>query len=135
MSTKKILLCLTFCLAAAGVYAQTFKSVPYAYKWLNNKEVAFSYQGTFTDDACFKLVMPKGTRVEGVKAPVKYADFPLQPEGAVNLTYSPDSTKLVVRKPEVKDLSDLSISVNLRKFSYPAYRASMSSLLIVGLDS
>ena len=94
MSTKKILLCLTFCLAAAGVYAQTFKSVPYAYKWLNNKEVSFSYQGTFTDDACFKLVMPKGTRVEGVKAPVKYADFPLQPEGAVNLTYSPDSTML-----------------------------------------
>ena len=29
-----------------------------------------------------------------MNAPEKFADFPLQPEGAVNLTYSPDSTKL-----------------------------------------
>ena len=68
--------------------------IPFAYKWLNEKEVAFSYTGSYTDDDCFKMVMPKGNRVTGVKAPEKYASFPLQPEGAVNLTYSPDSTML-----------------------------------------
>ena len=94
MNLRKSLLSSLLFLLSLTVSAQTFQSVPYAYKWLNNKEVAFSYQGTFTDDACFKLVMPKGTRVEGVQAPEKYAEFPLRPEGAVNLTYSPDSTML-----------------------------------------
>ena len=94
MNLRKSLLSSLLFLLSLTVSAQTFQSVPYAYKWLNNKEVAFSYQGTFTDDACFKLVMPKGTRVEGVRAPEKYAEFPLRPEGAVNLTYSPDSTML-----------------------------------------
>ena len=68
--------------------------IPFAYKWLNGKEVAFSYTGSYTDDDCFKMVMPKGTKVTGVKAPEKYSSFPLQPDGAVNLTYSPDSTML-----------------------------------------
>ena len=94
MNLRKSLLSSLLFLLSLTVSAQAFQSVPYAYKWINNKEVAFSYQGTFTDDACFKLVMPKGTRVEGVRAPEKYAEFPLRPEGAVNLTYSPDSTML-----------------------------------------
>jgi len=94
MNLRKTLLSSLLFLLSLAASAQAFQSVPYAYKWLNNKEVAFSYQGTFTDDACFKLVMPKGTRVEGVRAPEKYAEFPLRPEGAVNLTYSPDSTML-----------------------------------------
>ena len=94
MNLRKSLLSSLLFLLSLTVSAQTFQPVPYVYKWLNNKEVAFSYQGTFTDDACFKLVMPKGTRVEGVRAPEKYAEFPLRPEGAVNLTYSPDSTML-----------------------------------------
>ena len=94
MNVKRSVLLLALLLFSLTASAQTFQSVPYAYKWLNDKEVSFSYQGTFTDDACFKLVMPKGTRVEGVQAPEKYAGFPLRPEGAVNLTYSPDSTML-----------------------------------------
>ena len=94
MKVKRSVLLLALLLFSLTASAQTFQSVPYAYKWLNNKEVAFSYQGTFTDDACFKLVMPKGSRVEGVQAPAKYAEFPLRPDGAVNLTYSPDSTML-----------------------------------------
>ena len=88
---------LTFTVLAAlvsGAFAQEFNRMPYAYKWLGDKEVAFTYNGMYTDDTCFKLVMPKGTKVAGVKAPEKYADFPIQPEGAVNLTYSPDSTML-----------------------------------------
>jgi len=92
---KKLFLTLTFLAAlVSGAAAQEFNRMPYAYKWLGDKEVAFTYNGMYTDDTCFKLVMPKGTKVTGVKAPEKFSDFPLRPEGAVNLTYSPDSTML-----------------------------------------
>jgi dipeptidyl-peptidase-4 len=92
---KKLFLTLTFVAAlACGAFAQEFNRMPYAYKWLGDKEVAFTYNGMYTDDTCFKLVMPKGTKVTGVQAPEKFSDFPLKPEGAVNLTYSPDSTML-----------------------------------------
>lgn len=88
-------LCFAFSVLVCGaVSAQEFNSVPNYYKWLNDKEVVFSYKGNFTDEDCFKMVLPKGKKVEGVSAPEKYADFPLHPEGAVNLTYSPDSTML-----------------------------------------
>ena len=88
-------------LGAAAITARAQAPIPAIYKWLNSKEVAFSYDGTYTDSTCFKLTVGKPKagelktqRTEGFRAPEKYADFPLQPEGAVNLTYSPDSTKL-----------------------------------------
>ena len=70
--------------------------IPAAYKWLNNKEVAFSYDGSFADENAFKLTLKgnKTIRTEGFQAPEKYSDFPLKPQGAVNLTFSPDSSKL-----------------------------------------
>ena len=88
-------------LVAAAFTAQAQEWIPAAYKWLNNNEVAFSYDGSYTDSTCFKLQVGKvksgvlkTTRTDGFQAPEKYADFPLQPEDAVNLSYSPDSTKL-----------------------------------------
>ena len=91
---KRLMVSLALAALVTGAFAQEFNQIPTAYKWLGDKEVAFTYDGKYTDDACFKLVLPKGTKVEGVKSPEKYADFPLKPEGAVNLTYSPDSTML-----------------------------------------
>ena len=80
-------------LVAAALTAEA--QIPAGYKWLNNKEVAFTYDGTYTDSTCFKLTIgKKNKRTDGISAPEKYAEFPLQPENAVNLTYSPDSTKL-----------------------------------------
>ena len=83
-------------LGAAGARAQVrMNPIPMAHKWLNNKEVAFSYNGTYTDKDCFKLTLGKKlARTEGFQAPEKYSDFPLKPQGAVNLTFSPDSSKL-----------------------------------------
>lgn len=75
------------------VAAQAAAQIPVAHKWLNNNEVAFTYDGSFTDSLCFSINAAKGTR-KPVCAPEKYASFPLEPDGAVNLTYSPDSTKL-----------------------------------------
>lgn len=86
--------------AAALLLAVTASAqVPRAFKWIGKQEAVFSFDGTYTDSACFSVRVPsvlKGVlpRTEGVSAPEKYADFPLKPEGAVNLSYSPDSTKL-----------------------------------------
>ena len=74
--------------------AQEFNPLPRAYKWLDEDEVIFSYNGTYADEGAFVVNARTGERTEGVKAPAKYAAFPVRPEGAVNLTYSPDSTKL-----------------------------------------
>ena len=91
---KRLILSLALAVLFCGASAQEFNRMPFAYKWLGDKEVAFTYNGMYTDDTCFKLVMPKGTKVTGVQAPEKFSDFPLRPQGAVNLTYSPDSTML-----------------------------------------
>ena len=74
--------------------AQEFNQIPRAWKWIGNEEVIFTYDGTYEDDASFVFNARKVKRTEGIKAPAKFSDFPLRPEGAVNLTYSPDSTKL-----------------------------------------
>ena len=132
---RKLMILLAAAAACLSLRGQEFQNIPSRWKWISDKEVVFSTSPTYADSATFSVTVPSYRITKGVHAPDKYSQFPIRPQGAVNLTYSPDSTKLVVRKPEVKDLSDLSISVNLRKFSYPAYRASMSSLLIVGLDS
>ena len=71
-----------------------FNRIPFFWKWLSEKEVAFTYDGTFTDEDAFSVNV-KGNKVtKGIKAPARYAQFPVNPEGAVNLTYSPDSTML-----------------------------------------
>jgi dipeptidyl-peptidase-4 len=101
---KKVLLTLALAALVSSASAQEFNRMPMAYKWLGDKEVAFTYNGRYTDDDCFKLVLPKGTKVAGVKAPEKYADFPIQPEGAVNLTYSPDSTMLAFTRENDLDV-------------------------------
>ena len=74
--------------------AQEFQRVPKAWKWINDKEVLFSYNGTFADSAAFVVDARTGKQRTGVSAPAKYAEFPVQPERAVNLTYSPDMSKI-----------------------------------------
>ena len=91
---KRIIVLVIAAFMAAGAMAQEFNPVPRAWKWINGKEVLFSYDGTFADSAAFVVNAKTGKQRTGVSAPAKYASFPVQPEGAVNLTYSPDSTKL-----------------------------------------
>ena len=91
---KRLVLSVLMAAMSAGLWAQEFNAVPRAWKWVSDKEVVFSYDGTYEDSTAFKVDARTGSRTEGVRAPEKYADFPLKPAGAVNLTYSPDSTKL-----------------------------------------
>ena len=87
---------LSFCLLfmAVVVGAQEFNQVPRDWKWINDKEVLFTYDGTFADSTAFVVNARTGKQRAGVSAPAKYSEFPVKPERAVNLTYSPDSTKL-----------------------------------------
>ncbi len=94
MKYKVLLLTTLFGLASAFSYAREFNPVPRAWKWIGNDEVIFTYDGTYADSSAFVVNARTGKRTEGVKAPSKYAAFPVNPEGAVNLTYSPDSTRL-----------------------------------------
>ena len=91
---KRFLILIIGLAMASGAVAQEFNPVPRAWKWINEKEVLFSYDGSFADTAAFAVDARTGKQRTGVSAPARYASFPVQPERAVNLTYSPDSTKL-----------------------------------------
>ena len=94
MNKRIVLLMALSVMTVAGAWAQEFNMVPRAWKWIGNEEVIFSYDGTYVDSTAFAVNARTGHRTVGVKAPAKYAAFPVRPEGAANLTYSPDSTKL-----------------------------------------
>ena len=87
---KRVIIILLAWLAVQAAYGQ----IPSRYKWLGKNEIAFSQDGTYEDAFSVTAKGRKWVRKDGVKAPEKYAEFPLKPEDAVNLTYSPDSTKL-----------------------------------------
>ena len=91
---KRIILILCMAAMSLCAFAQEFNQVPGAWKWISNEDVVFSYDGTYADEAAFSVNARSGKVAEGVKAPEKYSSFPVKPEGAVNLTYSPDSTML-----------------------------------------
>ena len=85
---------LAIALAAQMAAAQEFERIPFVWKWISGTEVAFTYDGTFNGDDDFSVSAPNHIVNKGVKAPAKFAAFPVNPDGAVNLTYSPDSTML-----------------------------------------
>lgn len=71
-----------------------FNRVPIDWKWVSGREVAFTYDGTFKGKEDYVLDAKTLGKRGGISYPRRYEKFPLQPEGAVNLTYSPDSTLL-----------------------------------------
>ena len=84
-----------FLLAIAGslcLSAQEFMPIPTECKWVSKSMVVYSYDGSFTDEGCFGIQVPKWKKVEGVKSPERYSGIPMEPKGAVNPTFSPDST-------------------------------------------
>ena len=91
---KRILMILMSVTVTASVFAQEFQSIPRVWKWLGNEEVIFSYLGTYQGDDAFVVNARSGKVSDGVSAPARFSFYPVRPEGAVNLTYSPDSTKL-----------------------------------------
>ena len=91
---KKLVLMTILAVACISTAAQEFNPIPRAWKWIDKDEVIFTYDGTYADSTAFAVNARTGKRTEGVTSPAKYSEFPIKPEGAVNMTYSPDSTKI-----------------------------------------
>lgn len=101
--------------AVAGIAAaQEFNDVPKTWKWLSDTEVVFSYDGSYTDSSAFSVDARTGMKKTGVKAPEKYSKFPIKPKGAVNLTYSPDSTMLAFTRDNDLYVVNIADSVETR---------------------
>ena len=91
---KNVVLAVMMWLAAVLAGAQEFNRIPVSWKWIGETEVLFTYDGTYADSGAFAVDAKTGARREGVSSPAKFSDFPVKPAGAVNMTYSPDSTKI-----------------------------------------
>lgn len=74
--------------------ADEFNRIPRRWKWVSKTDVAFTYDGSFKDPQGFVFNTKKASVTQGVNCPEKFADFPVKPHGAVNLTFSPDSSKI-----------------------------------------
>ena len=111
---KRILCFVIMVLAAGAAMAQEFQAVPKSWKWLDAKEVIFSYDGTFADSAAFVVYAKTGKQRTGVSAPAKYAEFPVLPERAVNLTYSPDLSKLAFTRDNDLYVVDIATGLETR---------------------
>ncbi len=111
---KKNILTILAALTVLTAAAQEFNSIPYAWKWISPSEVIFSYDGTYTDSTAFVFNAKNFKRTDGVKAPEKYGTFPIEPEGAVNLTYSPDSTKLAFTRNNDLYVADIASGAETR---------------------
>ncbi len=111
---KKILWVIAMAMIAATVSAQEFNRIPRAWKWTGDKEVLFTYDGTYADSSAFVFNARTGKTRTGVSAPEKYSDFPVRPEGGVNLTYSPDSTKLAFTRDNDLYLVDIASGTETR---------------------
>ena len=111
---KRLLLSVLCAVVAVCAAAQEFNPIPRAWKWLDNDEVIFSYNGTYSDSTAFVMNPRTGQKTTGVKAPAKYSMFPVRPEGAVNLTYSPDSTKLAFTRDNDLYVVDIATEVETR---------------------
>ena len=110
---KKILLFFAMCLTVAAA-AQEFNPIPRAWKWLGNTEAVFSYDGTFADSSAFAVNAKTGIRRMGVSAPARFSDFPVKPEGAVNMTYSPDMTKIAFTRENDLYVVDIASGEEIR---------------------
>lgn len=97
-----------FMAAAPSLYSaqEDFRSVPSAWKWVGDDVAAFTYDGTYADSSAFLYDARKGKVYPGT-APERYADFPLHPEGAVNMTYSPDSTMIAFTRDNDLYVADI----------------------------
>ena len=111
---KRLLLSLLSAAVAVCAAAQEFNPIPRTWKWLSADEVIFSYDGTYADQEAFSVNPRTGKRTEDVTAPARYSEFPVKPEGAVNLTYSPDQTKLAFTRDNDLYVVDIATGVETR---------------------
>ncbi len=112
---KNIFPILLWSILTIPAYASSgFRDVPSSWKWLSDDEVIYSYDGTYADSTAFSYNVRSGLVRKGVSAPGKYAVFPLQPEGAVNMTWSPDSSMIAFTRDNDLYVADVATGLEHR---------------------
>ena len=111
---KRIIATTLAALVAVAAMAQEFNPIPRAWKWIDTDEVIFTYDGTYADQETFSVNARTGKRTEDVTAPAKYSEFPINPAGAVNLTYSPDQTMMAFTRDNDLYVVDIASGVETR---------------------
>ncbi len=107
-----ILVTILFCSLHLG--AQEFNRIPKNYKWIGNNEIIFTFNGKFTDSSDFVVNARTGAKTYGVQAPDFIRTFPSQVKDAVNLTYSPDLSKLAFTRDNDLYVMDVSSGKEVR---------------------
>lgn len=111
---NKLVLSILFAAACLSAAAQEFNRIPREWKWLDADDVIFTYDGTYADKEAFSVNARTGRRTEDVMAPAKFSEFPINPVGAVNLTYSPDQTMLAFTRDNDLYVVDIASEVETR---------------------
>ena len=111
---KKVLMILVAAFVAVAAVAQEFNRIPTSWKWIGETEVLFTYDGTYADSGAFSVDAKTGAKMEGVSSPAKFSDFPVKPAGAVNMTYSPDSTKIAFTRDNDLYVADVASGAETR---------------------
>ena len=111
---RKLMILLAAAAACLSLRGQEFQNIPSRWKWISDKEVVFSTSPTYADSATFSVTVPSYRITKGVHAPDKYSQFPIRPQGAVNLTYSPDSTKLAFTRDNDLYVADCATGAETR---------------------
>ncbi|MCR5408423.1 MAG: S9 family peptidase [Bacteroidales bacterium] len=106
---KRLTVALLLCVSMTAM-----AQLPARYKWTGNNRIAFTQDGSYNDAYTITVKGKKWTRQDGLKFPEKYAEFPMKPEGAVNLTYSPDSTKLAFTRANDLWVADIATGKETR---------------------
>ena len=111
---KVAVLVVAMVLAGVLAGAQEFNKVPRAWKWIDQSEVLFTYDGSFADADAFAVNAKTGSRRSGVSSPAKFTEFPVKPAGAVNMTYSPDLTKIAFTRDNDLYVVDIATGAETR---------------------
>lgn len=115
MDTRKLIAFLLLMPAMAlSAAADGFNPVPSSWKWISGQEAVFSFDGTYTDTTAFSYNVRSRSVRTGVSAPEKYASFPIEPEGAVNMTYSPDSAMIAFTRDNDLYVADIATGAEHR---------------------
>lgn len=100
--------------SAARDAEKEFNNVPVAWKWVSGHEAVFTYDGTYEDSLTFAFDAATGRKTPGITAPEKYIGFPIAPEDAVNMTYSPDSTLIAFTRDNDLYVTEISSGKEVR---------------------
>lgn len=95
---KHLLATMAFFFGVLTLSAQEYNDIPYDWKWVGDHEAALTYDGSFTAENDYSIDAKTHRKTLGISYPKPVSVFPFRPDGAENLTYSPDSSKMAFTK-------------------------------------